>query len=392
MPAALTVFKRRLPDLPLVVWLILLTLALGLLSGDGARSVIAGFNAGWGAAVGEFALILLPAFTLAAAIERLSIRAPPAAATGLAPFAGAAMVCPDTAFAALSSTLSSTGVRGRLSIAFGAYAGFKLLPPAGPLIVATSLGAAVDGALLMIGAAVFVAAWLTGIVFARALTPPPAVAQAHEKRKNHSREWRRLLPLALLPGLLVAGVAAGEVNAWLDFATDPKGALLLTAALMLTMLRRGERRACVETGLKQTAALLLLIGAASAFGAVLTDTFAPHAVFAARGGWFTLFALFALAALFKLLQGSSMATFAVAGPLAAPLAAAGGIPPAFAVWAVCLGSFVAVLPNDSFYWLTRRHALPGLREARALAILAGGSTAQAVAGLAVLSVCYALAR
>ncbi len=390
MPAALAVFKRRLPDLPLVVWLILLTLALGLLSGDGARSVIAGFNAGWGAAVGEFALILLPAFTLAAAIERLSIRAPPAAATGLAPFAGAAMVCPDTAFAALSSTLSSTGVRGRLSIAFGTYAGFKLLPPAGPLIIATSLGAAVDGALLMIGAAVFVAAWLTGIVFARAVTP--TVAQAHEKRKNHSREWRRLLPLALLPGLLVAGVAAGEVNAWLDFATDPKGALLLTAALMLTMLRRGERRACVETGLKQTAALLLLIGAASAFGAVLTDTFAPHAVFAARGGWFTLFALSALAALFKLLQGSSMATFAVAGPLAAPLAAAGGIPPAFAVWAVCLGSFVAVLPNDSFYWLTRRHALPGLREARALAILAGGSTAQAVAGLAVLSVCYALAR
>lgn len=49
-----------------------------------------------------------------------------------APIAAAGMVCPDTGYAALSPA----GVRHRARLAFGAFAGFKPLVPAGPLIVA----------------------------------------------------------------------------------------------------------------------------------------------------------------------------------------------------------------------------------------------------------------
>jgi GntP family gluconate:H+ symporter len=99
---------------------------------------VSAFNTGFGRALGEFALILLPSFTLAAALSRQNIASNVAGRTvALAsPVAGAGMICPDTAYAALSPAAG----RYKMDTAFGAYAGFKLLYPAGPLIVAAGLG------------------------------------------------------------------------------------------------------------------------------------------------------------------------------------------------------------------------------------------------------------
>lgn len=52
-----------------------------------------------------------------------------------------------------------------------------------------------------------------------------------------------------------------------------------------------------------------------------------------------------------------MATLAALGPLVAPMMAHLGLPPALAVYAICAGCFIAILPNDSYYWLVRRDAL-----------------------------------
>lgn len=60
------------------------------------------------------------------------------------------------------------------------------------------------------------------------------------------------------------------------------------------------------------------------------------------------------------------------------------IDPACAVAAICLGSFVAILPNDSYYWLIREDALSGTGERRAVFILAGGAVLQALSGLFLL--------
>ncbi|HJP20794.1 MAG TPA: hypothetical protein QF861_04455, partial [Alphaproteobacteria bacterium] len=59
-----------IPSWPLVIWMIAAALALALAGGLGAPEMIRVFNAGWGRALGEFALILLPSFTLAAALAR----------------------------------------------------------------------------------------------------------------------------------------------------------------------------------------------------------------------------------------------------------------------------------------------------------------------------------
>ena len=81
-----------------------------------------------------------------------------------------------------------------------------------------------------------------------------------------------------------------------------------------------------------------------------------------------------------------MATFAAVAPIAAPLVATSDLPPVVAVYAICLGSFIAILPNDSFYWLVRKDALPNEKEASSAKLLAIGASLQALGGLALLLV------
>ena len=128
----------HLPDIPLVIWMVILAIGMGFYSGLSAPELIREFNTGFGSALGEFALILLPSFTLAAALSCQSATPAKGLAATMSPIAGAGMVCPDTAYAALSPIAG----RQKLDVAFGSYAGFKLLFPAGPLIVATGLGVA----------------------------------------------------------------------------------------------------------------------------------------------------------------------------------------------------------------------------------------------------------
>lgn len=129
---------------------------------------------------------------------------------------------------------------------------------------------------------------------------------------------------------------------------------------------------------------LLIIGAASAFAGFLTLVAPFETMFTAQQGAAALVVLFLLSAGFKILQGSSMSVFAAVGPIALPIVAASQLPPALAVIALCLGSFIAILPNDSFYWLIRKSALAAESEWNATKILAAGSTLQAVTGFAVL--------
>ena len=66
---------------------------------------------------------------------------------------------------------------------------------------------------------------------------------------------------------------------------------------------------------------------------------------------------FLAAVLFKLIKGSSMATFAALMAVLSPQLPQLGIDPVSAVAAICLGSLIAMLPNDSYYWPGREDAL-----------------------------------
>lgn len=382
---------QLLPDMPLVIWMMLVTIVMGLVGGMEADAFVSTFNIGFGSALGEFALILLPSFILAAALSRSGIASNGAerAATIGAPMAGAGMICPDTAYAALSPAAG----RRRLGVAFGAYTGFKLLYPAGPLIVATGLGPAagdVDAATLaLLGIALALPVWAIGVIWARLAVGEVASATV-KAGANDLLSGRRLVttfaPFLLLAVLLGLGGVLGQTNvAILDFLMLPKGALLTAAALSLVQTTRTDRRACFDSGVQRTASLLLVIGAASAFGAVLTSLVPLKDLVPQGNGITALLGLFCLTVAFKLAQGSSMATFAAVAPVAAPIVAASGVSPAAAVFAICLGSFIAILPNDSYYWLVRRDALAHEpRETSVIWVLTGGAVLQGVMGLVLL--------
>ncbi|PWJ10679.1 permease [Jannaschia seohaensis] len=384
--------KSHLPDLPLVIWMVSLALTLGLVGGSSAEQVISGFNAGFGRALGEFALILLPSFTLAAALSRQNIASDTAGrATALAsPIAGAGMICPDTAYAALSSAAG----RYKLSMAFGAYAGFKLIYPAGPLIVATGLGVLGSPeinplALMLIGIGLALPVWAVGAIWARLV----AVEHADSSELETARAdllLKAFTPFFVMAGLLVSGSMIGQTGfGVLDFLLMPKGALVTAAIVALIQTSPDARRACLDSAVRRTGSLLLLIGAASAFGAVLTEMVEFDRLAPQGSGAATLLALFFLTVLFKLTQGSSMATFAAISPVAAPIVASSNVSEVGAVFAICLGSFIAILPNDSFYWLVRKDALATEAEGRAIWVLTGGAVAQACFGMALLLACLA---
>ena len=380
--------RRHLPDLPLVIWMVLLTLGLGLAGGLDADALVAGFNGGFGRALGEFALILLPSFTIAAALSARQVASETAGRTAAfaSPIAGAGMICPDTAYAALSPAAG----RYKLDTAFGAYAGFKLLYPAGPLIVAAGLGmtgaAGVEPvALLLCGVALTLPVWAVGVLWGRMVFGAAAGTDPLSTGQNGGL-MRTFAPFALMAALLLLGGAVHTTgHAAVDFLLTPKGALLLAAVLALFQKPPEDRRACLDSAVRRTGSLLLVIGAASAFGAVVTGLFPLDHIMPGQGGTSTLIALFALSALFKLLQGSSMATFAAIAPVAAPIVMASDVSALAAVFSICLGSFVSILPNDSYYWLVRRDMLAeDSSEARAVRILSAGACVQALVGLAIL--------
>ena len=95
--------------------MILAALAIGLVGRLDAPTLVASFNSGYGAALGEFALILIPSFVLAACLSHRSAGSAAGAATVASPFMAAGMICPDTSYAALAPVAG----RRKLSVALG---------------------------------------------------------------------------------------------------------------------------------------------------------------------------------------------------------------------------------------------------------------------------------
>lgn len=386
---------RWFPDMPLVIWMVLISMVLAFGGGMQADAFISTFNTGFGRALGEFALILLPSFALAAALSHRNVASAAAerAATLGAPLAGAGMICPDTAYAALAPAAG----RRKLDVAFGAYAGFKLLYPAGPLLVVTGLGAAGGdtpaGTLVLFGIALTLPLWAAGVIWARMINAGGTAARGTQTiapKSDGSRAdgttanlLRSFASFVVLTVLLGCGALWGTTSVpILDFLFRPKGALLAAAVLALLQIPAQARRGCFDSAVRRTASLLLVIGAASAFGAVLTHLVPMGDLVPQGSGMLALLGLFMLTVVFKLAQGSSMATFAAVAPVAAPVVLASGLAPVAAVFAICLGSFIAILPNDSYYWLVRRDALEHEEsDMRAIWILTGGAVVQAALGL-----------
>ena len=368
--------RLRGPKVPVAILMLLFSILLGVIHGFNAKELVATLNSGFGAALGEYALILLPSFVIAHAVSKSSVSGLPNwVAPVIAPFAGAAMVCPDTAYAALAPITEER----KLSVLFGTYAGFKLLMPAGPLIVATGLGA-VDNRLPIITLPVFAVAWLTGLACAYFWEGRGTPRSAQGERVFPVKST---LPLVVLAGLLVAGFLLGDDRLPRSIAllVSPKGALFAAASAALVNLSSNMRAEAMESSMKRTAPLLLTIGAASALGTMIAVTLPVGrcaSMLAATG--LVLPSLFAFTALFKLAKGSSMATFAGTTGIVAAVLPALHISSAAAVLAMCAGAFVTIAPNDSLYWIAKEtfhERCPALGRKLAIGAFLQGTTSLA---------------
>lgn len=386
---AVATLRSQFLSLPQPVWLILLALVIGLADGLSAATLIKTFGAGYGRALGDFALILIPSFILAACLAERAISGAPKLATTIAPITAAGMICPDTAYAALSSIARER----KLSVAFGSHIGYRLLFPAGPLIVATGLG--FDGTgLFVIGLALLIPTWFAGEIWAQYRSrqhPVGGMLPQGAALTASAETMQALLPLVVLAGLLVLGGLTKNVGLSLfDFVTRPKGALLVAAAVAVIGTRADRRRACLDSAMQRSAGILLIVGAASAFGLMLSLALPiENLARGGTGGITILLTLFAATAAIKVTHGSSTVTLATATSVLAPLVGSAGVAPVAAVFAICLGSLL-IVPTDSFYWLVRSDALANRSEKSAIVSLGGGALLQASVGMTTLLILHHL--
>lgn len=367
--------------IPFPLAMLLLSLALGLFSGMDNATMLSLISEGFGGPLGEIALILIPSFILAEAISQSGATSTDGdVATAIAPLAGAAMVCPDTAYAALSPMSHGR----KLSVLFGSYAGFKLLIPAGPAIVAATLGG-LSATLIVWSVVAFLFCWLTGILFARHYEK----GNLTNARKGKMPSMAITVPLAILVGFIVIGGIIAwrnlSLSSSLTFLFSPKGALITAAAASLLFIDKSKYTLAFQSGINRTAPLLLIIGSASALGAMLVAVlpFEQLAQSLVATG-LVIPALFLLTAFFKIAKGSSMATFAGTSGLVAALLPNLNVSVEAATLAMCAGAFVTIAPNDSLYWLVRQDAFSESEGQRATWILGLGATLQGITALIVV--------
>lgn len=382
-------------SLPFPIFMIVLTVALGLIGGLGNSEIVSVLITGYGNNLGYFCIVLLSAFYLAAWLSHGQDLYLGKAGVVMSPLMGAGMVCPDTAYAALSPLAG----RYRTAIAVGSYSGFKLLIPAGPLIIGLGVGANVeDHRLIVLGLILMVTTFVAGMIWLRLVADHSDAVEASAS-EGKDFQWasssRLLFPLALLFALLFIGYF-GKLSAVpvIGFFTAPAGALLISAIVAYLLTKQENRKPMLDSTIRRTANLLFIIGCASALGHMLARvvpaSYAVEIVTGVKSASLMLIGLFSVAAIFKIINGSSLATFSALPPILAPVLANTGIDLIPVVYAICLGSFVAILPNDSFYWLVRNDAFANGSTINYVKTITGASIFQALVGLGALCVITAL--
>ncbi len=169
---------------------------LPLLGGANSSSVFETLSKGFGNNLGYFAIVILSAFFIAGWIAARSSASFGKFGVSLSPLLGAGMVCPDTAYASLSPIAGNH----KKYIAIGCYSGFKLLMPAGPLIIGIGLGANThDPRFLYLGLLLTVVTWITGSVWTHWTTRAnfPAANRATIVAMPQDSVAKVIMPLAV---------------------------------------------------------------------------------------------------------------------------------------------------------------------------------------------------
>jgi len=296
-----------------------------------------------------------------------------------------------------------------VALALGLVATHGMVPPApGPVTAATILAADLWLVLfwgLVIAAiaaaagclyAIFVGRWVQGGDGQAEQTPEVA------SRSDVPSAWRTILPIAVPMALLVVGsigqypnepFGGGSVREILMAAGRPTAVLLAGLVLCLALPKRLEWTIVSEAGwlgqaIRNVAATVLIVGAGGGFAKVLQNSGiglpVAELIASAELG---LVVPFAIAALMKTVQGSTMVAIITAAGftqlLLPELGLDGETARALTVVAIGAGAMVVSHANDSLFWVVSRSF--GMTPGQGYGLLTIGTLVQGgVAAIALL--------
>lgn len=418
---AVTARGRVLPLLALLVG----AAGFGYAAGMSTSHFTKAFGLGFAQSVNGLGLTVLAAAFLAAIADAAGAtawlkekargwrsRSLPLAAVGLV--SGVAST-PAAAFAVLTPLLRALGggaPRPALALGLSLSGAHGLLIPA-PVMLASATILAADWSLaLAYGVPVAVLAVLVGLGFARAAAsgrPVEADTSAVMDGDSLHAPKRAALALVLVSVGLIALLITQSLG---DIASEPLGGgsnrefllalgrppVLLLAGVALMLLVSWHREAggfgeqgWVGRGLAGSAGLILLIGVAGGLAKMAQETGMAEMNAERLLGWHPAGALalllpFALAAVMKTLQGSSLvAAITAAGmmmELAVPLGLGDPAGRALAALAIGAGAMTVSHLNDGLFWLVAQAAR--LSPAAAVARFSLGTAVQGTVVLAAL--------
>jgi GntP family gluconate:H+ symporter len=326
------------------------------------------------------------------------------------------------------------------AIVVGAGMTHSLVPPTpGPIGMADLLG--VDlGITILVGLLVAVPVAMTGLAygaFINRIRPVPlreAGSTTLDELEQRSRRadselpslFASVLPIALPVLLITLSTAFGVLStAYVDvnirwpvggatlftgdvlaFLGDKNVALFLAAVVAMSLVARQRRMSRAELGrftaraLDDAGMILLVTAAGGAFGAILTAAGVGDSLSALAEHWGVapLVLAWALAALFKVAQGSATVSMITTAGIMAGLLAARiepgqttadylGYHPVYLVMAIGCGSKIGSWMNDSGFWVVCR--MSGMTEAETLR---SWTMTLVVMGVAGLPLVWALTR
>jgi GntP family gluconate:H+ symporter len=284
------------------------------------------------------------------------------------------VLCGDTAFILLSPLAESLGASGALNpmniilaLAAGSFASYALLFPAAPLLPVTILEADVASSLIL-GLFASIPALILGLILAGRLGKGFKFEVKETKTLDELASKYGVLPhpglvasILTVPILLIVGRSLvsnllGTSIPLLEFLGNPVIALPIGVGLSL-LLARGkpvdEVNEWISNGVKNSASVLMIVGAGSVLGIVLQQTgvgtFLGNLAMGANLP--SLLVVFLIAAIMKTGQGGTTTTMITATSIVLPLIPSLGINPVMAAMTICAGAMIVVHVNDSLFWV-----------------------------------------
>ncbi|WP_294235561.1 gluconate:H+ symporter [uncultured Sphingomonas sp.] len=377
--------------------LILVSLGLALATGIPAGTIVKGFEAGVGGALGHIALVV----GLGTILGKMMIesggagriadtvirtfgqrRADWAAMTialivGLPVFFEVGFVLLVPIILVVAQRLGQHPLRLGLPMAAGLSVVHAMVPPHPAAMLATQAYHADIGLTVLLAAVIGIpTAAIAGPLYARLIVPQlgpttrPAPARDGEPAASLPpfgiTVATLLLPvlLMLIGSLGTSGpIATSAIAPILQFIGSPVVALL--AAVLVSYWTLGLARGLsldtiqhfTNECLGPTAMITLVVGVGAGFGRVLTDSGASAAIVAFAGQWHVpvLVLAWLIAAVIRIATGSATVAMATAAGIVAPIAVTSTVRPELLVIATGAGSVVFSHVNDGGFWLVKEY-------------------------------------